>query len=69
MHLQVEADAETATSVLVENSVLYDTSGVYRLHDLTHEFLHLVNEMELGNLRLAASRQAKSLANPETLHA
>lgn len=71
MHsLQVEADAKADISVLVEYSLLQElqeASGVYRLHDLTHEFLQLVSRVEAGHLPRATSRLANFLAKPETL--
>lgn len=66
---QVEADTEADIKELVENSLLHEMSGAYRLHDLTHQFLQRINRMEPDHLPQAISRQAKFLARHETLHA
>lgn len=65
---QVEEDTRIDMSVLVNNSLLHETSGAYWLHDLTHEYLQLLNRMDSRLLPSATCRQAKFLARAATLH-
>lgn len=60
---QVRSDVE----VLTDYSLVHETDGVYRLHDLTHEYLWLHTKMTPDTVSLAVSRQARFLVAPETL--
>lgn len=64
-------DEDTRTDIrdLVKNGLLHEASGAYRLHDLTHEVLHLLSRMDPSNLALATNRQAIFLAKAETMRA
>lgn len=65
----MEGDTETDIRVLVENNLLHNTSRVYRLHNLTHEFLVQVKRMQSEHLREAISRQTSFLIKCGTLRA